>query len=331
MNLTTITEISREMNISTRTLRYYEQLGLIESAQKENYAYRTYDEANVTRLQQILVLRKLRIPLKQIGVILQSENAAEIIDTFRRNLEELDDEITALSTIRDIIDTFITRLKESIHQDIKLNLLDDTALLEAVDALTVQKKPLKEEKTAVDLQAASEKLNKLSDRNVRIIYLPPATVAAAHYIGDEPEHHANDMLHKFIKKSKLQKNHPSARCYGFNHPNPGLRDDGKYGYELWVTIPDDMDVPAPLEKKRFAGGLYAAYMILMDEIDGIGWARLWDEWLTRHEHWEGDLAPSQENMNGLLEESLNHFDWNKKGNYLQQMDLLMPIKRKNKV
>ncbi len=58
----------------------------------------------------------------------------------------MDDEITALSTIRDIINTFIARLKESIHQDIKLNLLDDTALLEAVDTLTVQKIPLKEEK-----------------------------------------------------------------------------------------------------------------------------------------------------------------------------------------
>ncbi len=35
------------MNISTRTLRYYEQIGLIESVKKEDYAYRTYDEAAV--------------------------------------------------------------------------------------------------------------------------------------------------------------------------------------------------------------------------------------------------------------------------------------------
>ncbi len=69
MKLTTITEISREMSLSTRTLRYYEQIGLIESVKKEDYAYRTYDEATVTRLQQILVLRKLRIPLKQIALI----------------------------------------------------------------------------------------------------------------------------------------------------------------------------------------------------------------------------------------------------------------------
>ncbi len=34
MKLTTISEISRKMNISTRTLRYYEQIGLIESVKK---------------------------------------------------------------------------------------------------------------------------------------------------------------------------------------------------------------------------------------------------------------------------------------------------------
>ena len=130
MNLTTISTISRKMNISTRTLRYYEQIGLIESVKKDDYAYRTYDEATVTRLQQILVLRKLRIPLKQIALILKSENTAAIIDAFQQNLAEVDDEITALSTIRDIINTFVTRLKESINQDIKLNLLDDTALFE---------------------------------------------------------------------------------------------------------------------------------------------------------------------------------------------------------
>ena len=105
MKLTTISEISRKMNISTRTLRYYEQIGLIESVKKEDYAYRTYDQTTVMRLQQIVVLRKLRIPLKQIGLILESENTAAIIDAFQQNLAEVDDEITALSTIRDIINT----------------------------------------------------------------------------------------------------------------------------------------------------------------------------------------------------------------------------------
>jgi len=50
MKLTTISDISREMNISTRTMRYYEQIGLIESVKKEDYAYRTYDETTIIRM-----------------------------------------------------------------------------------------------------------------------------------------------------------------------------------------------------------------------------------------------------------------------------------------
>jgi|GEM_PF-5746023 len=39
MNLTTIDGISRALNLSTRILRYYEQMGLIESIKKDDCAY----------------------------------------------------------------------------------------------------------------------------------------------------------------------------------------------------------------------------------------------------------------------------------------------------
>jgi hypothetical protein len=47
-----------------------------------------------------------------------------------------------------------------------------------------------------ELNQASEKLEKLTDRDVRIIYLPPMTVASAHYIGENCEGVSNDMIQK---------------------------------------------------------------------------------------------------------------------------------------
>ena len=331
MNLTTITEISREMNISTRTLRYYEQIGLIESVKKDDYAYRTYDENTVKRLQQILVLRKLRIPLKQIALILQSENTADIIDTFQQNLSEVDDEITALSTIRDIINTFITRLKESIHQDIKLNLLDDPALLEAIDALTVQKIPLKEEKTAADLQAASDKLNKLTDRDVRIIYLPPMTMASAYAKGTEPgpELVTGDMLDKFIDDTDLKMKYPAARHFGFNNPDEPVHGEG-HGYERYITIPDDMDVSLPFVKKQFKGSLYATLTIPFGEWDA--WMKL-HEWVSNNEFYDFNWG-TIEGVCGWIEEHLNYWNWYTSGltmgeiDRFRQIDLMIPIKPK---
>jgi len=324
MELQSISQVSRLFGISTRTLRYYEQIGLIAPVKQQCSAYRTYDGETVLRLRQIVFLRKLRIPLKQIAEILRSEDAQVAIDVLERNLAGIDDEITALSTIRSILESFIERLNLSGST---LALLDDESLLEVTDALTVSRASYKEEKTMDDLNQANEKLDKLTDRDVRIIHLPPATVAAAHSIGDEPEESAMAMLQEFIEKVELAKAYPAARCFGFNHPNPGVLADGRHGYEFQVTIPDDMDVPAPLEKKRIEGGLYAAYMILVDEIAGIGWHRLYYGWLEGHEVWESNMSSSEENMNGLLEEHLSIFDYQTNG-WLQQIDLLLPIKRR---
>lgn len=71
MGLHTIRQVSADFSVSTRTLRYYEQIGLLRSVKIDAYAYRAYDEEAIARLQQVLVLRKLRISLKQIATILR--------------------------------------------------------------------------------------------------------------------------------------------------------------------------------------------------------------------------------------------------------------------
>ena len=60
-NLVKIRELSTQYDISARTLRYYEDMGLIESSRSDGYAYRMYDERAVKRLEQILILRRLNI------------------------------------------------------------------------------------------------------------------------------------------------------------------------------------------------------------------------------------------------------------------------------
>lgn len=71
MELKTISQVTKSLNITTRMLRYYEQIGLIKSERTDNYAYRVYTEDTVRRIEQIIILRKLRISLKQIAVILK--------------------------------------------------------------------------------------------------------------------------------------------------------------------------------------------------------------------------------------------------------------------
>jgi DNA-binding transcriptional MerR regulator len=285
-----------------------------------------YDERSIIRLRQILILRKLRIPLKQIGWIFESADMKTALDVFTQNLSEIDDEITALTTMRIILQRFIDELRQKSHGSLDAVLLGDKAMLNAINSLSLTKISFKEEKSMDELNKASESLSTL--KNVRIVHLPPCTVAASHYVGENPEEHAGDQLCEFLKSSRLYEIKPDARVFGFNHPNPS--PDKPYGYELWVTIPEDMDVPAPLTKKQFAGGLYAAHMIVMGNWHEWEWLA---KWVTdgNPKYEPNYLSDHGEFMGGCLEEHLNYvyhasLDWPESDEH--QIDLLSPVKLK---
>ncbi len=327
MELQTISQVSKSFHISTRTLRYYEQIGLLKSVKKEDYAYRTYGPEAILRLKQVIILRKLRIPLKQIITILESDSTRKILEVFTKNLNEVENEITALSTIRSLLNTFIDRLNENARLGLRLDLFDDKTILKIADSLVISKINFKEETSVEDLNKANESLTKLKD--VRIVYLPPAAVAAYQYEGDEPEMHVNQVVDEFARSSGLAEIKPDLRHFGFNSPNP-VDDTGFHGYEMWVTIPDNMEVLKPLTKKQFEGGLYAAHMIPMGAFEEWG---LLHDWVMndnpRYESNSGDKGA--ECMWGLLEEHLNyisHINLADSEPEDLQLDLLFPIREK---
>jgi len=67
-----IREVATRYNISARTLRFYEDMGLITSTRSDDYAYRLYDENALKRLEQVLILRKLNVSIKDIQRIFNS-------------------------------------------------------------------------------------------------------------------------------------------------------------------------------------------------------------------------------------------------------------------
>jgi len=334
MELQSIGQVSKQFNVSVRTLHYYEQIGLLNPIKNDGNSYRMYDMELILRLKQIIILRKLRIPLKQIAEILKSGDAGVAIEAFERSLSEIDSEITALSTIRGVISAFVERL----NLNNRLVFLEDENLLQIVDSLTVSKinfreiketgedkavGELKTVKTMEDLNQANRTLDMLTDKDVRIVYLPPATVASVHFVGDDeegriPEDQGGEIIDSFLKE--LAKIKPDCRHYGFNHSA-----DGKHGYERWFTIPDDMELPVPFVKKQFPGGVYGAYTLTV-------WDNEWDlliAWANQHEKY--DFAQGNVNMMlGILEEHLNVM-----GRYAlpdvkhdTQVDLLIPLKEK---
>ena len=68
----TVKEVSNLTGISVRTLHYYDEIDLLKPTVLSEAGYRFYDDKALEKLQQILFLRELDLPLKQIKVILEN-------------------------------------------------------------------------------------------------------------------------------------------------------------------------------------------------------------------------------------------------------------------
>jgi DNA-binding transcriptional MerR regulator len=79
-----INEVAAETGLTTRTIRYYEEVGLLEPAARSDGDYRLYDASDLDRLQFIRSLRDdAGFSLSQIRQLLEDEVARE------RNRERL--------------------------------------------------------------------------------------------------------------------------------------------------------------------------------------------------------------------------------------------------
>ena len=69
----TVNKLAKLAGVSARTLRYYDELGLLSPMRQSTNGYRIYGPAEVDRLQQILFFRELGVPLDEIKQILSAE------------------------------------------------------------------------------------------------------------------------------------------------------------------------------------------------------------------------------------------------------------------
>jgi len=99
-------EFGELAGVTVRTLHHYDRLGLLKPSYRSVAGYRLYSQRDLVRLEQIVVLKFLGLPLKSIGQLLKSEagslpevlQAQQIVLTEKRL--ELDRTIEAVSAAR---------------------------------------------------------------------------------------------------------------------------------------------------------------------------------------------------------------------------------------
>lgn len=86
----TVNKLALLAGITTRTLRYYDEIGLLKPTRISSSGYRIYGPAEVDRLQQILFYRELGVSLDRIGDILQAPSFDRLAALREHRLSLLD-------------------------------------------------------------------------------------------------------------------------------------------------------------------------------------------------------------------------------------------------
>jgi len=310
-----IGEVAKTYGISNRTLRYWEDVGVLKSTRAEN-GYRYYDDENVARINQIVLLRKLKMPIADIEQIFIADSYDVAIDTLTNYLANLKHHTAVYNSLATIVENLLGKIKKSRNiEEMFLHLETQSEVITAKHELAPQTQ-LSERTVVVEHLKSTEQL-----KNVRIMELPPMTVATYCVESETPEIDCAKVFDKFVLDNNLHKR-SGYRYFGFNNPDPS-EDRPIYGYELWVTIPEDFELPAPFIKKQFDGGMYASISAQMNEI-GERWESLY-EWSTQSERYEGDSSSQ------WLEEQVMDFETfmsEQVPDSEKQLDLLLPIKIK---
>lgn len=74
----TVQKLSQMAGVSTRTLRYYDEIGILKPARINSSGYRIYGQREVDRLQQILFYRELGVSLESIKNIITAPYFDEV-------------------------------------------------------------------------------------------------------------------------------------------------------------------------------------------------------------------------------------------------------------
>lgn len=120
-----IGELAKNLGITTRTIRYYEEIGLMGKTERPDGSTRTYNKDDILRLKFILKLKNIGISLKEM------EELSDIFDINKKNFDKItpkliqildnhiakvDEKMASLSSLRNDIVNYRVRITDFLKQ-----------------------------------------------------------------------------------------------------------------------------------------------------------------------------------------------------------------------
>ena len=122
-----IGKLAKQLGITTRTIRYYEEIGLMGLANRLGGGARNYGRHDVLRLKFILKLKELGIGLKEMQELADNFDAhnqsfdtitPKLLEILDLHIGKVDEKISRLSSLRNDIVAYRSRIRELLkNQD----------------------------------------------------------------------------------------------------------------------------------------------------------------------------------------------------------------------
>ncbi|MEU5403976.1 MerR family transcriptional regulator [Streptomyces sp. NPDC005963] len=110
-----IADVARLSGVTSRTLRHYDEIGLLPPAWIGTNGHRYYEESDLLRLQQILLMRELDLGLREIAAVLDSQ--VDQVAVLREHRRRLLVERNRLTTLARTVGRTIAELEERKDED----------------------------------------------------------------------------------------------------------------------------------------------------------------------------------------------------------------------
>ena len=112
MTTWTVGQVADVFGVTVRTLHHYDEIGLLTPSERSRAGYRLYTDEDLTRLQQIVVYRRLEMPLEEIATLLDSDEDA--VAHLRRQREAV---MTRLDELTDIVVAIDRALEREMNDE----------------------------------------------------------------------------------------------------------------------------------------------------------------------------------------------------------------------
>ena len=124
-----IGRLAKEAGTTTRTVRYYEEMGLICPECRGSNGYRCYSQDQLLRLRMILSLKEMEFDLEHIKIIIEKreqhttggELAHAILEDLNSRLQEVEQQIAHYQQIHQTLSHTISSICECLpcHQRVE--------------------------------------------------------------------------------------------------------------------------------------------------------------------------------------------------------------------